>query len=113
MSIYSIYINHLYVEFYVELDINVWVCDKFEFCVIDVIFDEKLLIGKSVDFLWIFCAYIGRKWFRLCVGIWVRRLVKVLISVGFYDIGCDIGIFGWIGWKVGILVWVVGFCLLV
>ena len=41
----------LYVEFYVELDINVGVVN---FDLIDMIFDEKLLIGKSVDFLWIF-----------------------------------------------------------
>ena len=47
----SIYISHLYVEFYVELDINVCVVS---FDLIDMIFDEKLLIGKSVGFLWIF-----------------------------------------------------------
>ena len=47
----SIYISHLYVEFYVELDINVGVVS---FDLIYMIFDEKLLIGKSVDFLWIF-----------------------------------------------------------
>ena len=47
----SIYISHLYVEFYVELDINVCVVS---FDLIDMIFDEKLLIGKNVDFLWIF-----------------------------------------------------------
>ena len=40
----SIYISHLYVE----LDINVGVAS------FDVIFIEKLLIGKSVDFLGIF-----------------------------------------------------------
>ena len=40
----SIYISHLYVE----LDINVSVTS------FDVIFIEKLLIGKSVDFLRIF-----------------------------------------------------------
>ena len=50
----------------------------------------KLIIGENRDFSWDFRIYIGRKWFRLCVGIWVRRLVKVLISVGFYDIGYDI-----------------------
>ena len=53
-------------------------------------FYEKLVIGENVDFFCDFRIYIGRNWFRLCVGIWVRRLVKVLISVGFYDIGCDI-----------------------
>ena len=47
----NIHIIHLYVEFYVELDINVSVVS---FDLIDMIFDEKLLIGKSVDFLWIF-----------------------------------------------------------
>ena len=47
----SIYISHLYIEFYVELDINVGVVS---FDLIYMIFDEKLLIGKSVDFLWIF-----------------------------------------------------------
>ena len=40
----SIYISHLYVE----LDINVGVAS------FDVIFIEKLLIGKNVDFLGIF-----------------------------------------------------------
>ena len=40
----SIYISHLYVE----LDINVIVVS------FDVIFSEKLVIGKSEDFLWIF-----------------------------------------------------------
>lgn len=40
----SIYISHLYVE----LDINVSVAS------FDVIFSEKLVIGKSLDFLWIF-----------------------------------------------------------
>ena len=40
----SIYISHLYVE----LDINVGVAS------FDVIFSEKLLIGKNVDFLGIF-----------------------------------------------------------
>ena len=30
--------------------------------------------------------------------------MKVLIFVGFDDIGYDMDIFGWIGWKVGILV---------
>ena len=44
----SIYIRHLYAEFYVELDINVCVIN---FDLIDMIFDEKLLIGKSGDFL--------------------------------------------------------------
>ena len=47
----SIYIRHLYVEFYVELDINVGVVS---FDLINMIFDEKLLIGKSVDFSWVF-----------------------------------------------------------
>ena len=40
----SIYISHLYVE----LDISVGVAS------FDVIFSEKFIIGKSVDFLWIF-----------------------------------------------------------
>ena len=40
----SIYISHLYVEFYVEMNINVGVVS---FDLIDVIFDEKLVIGKS------------------------------------------------------------------
>ena len=40
----SIYISHLYVE----LDINVIVVS------FDVIFSEKFIIGKSVDFLRIF-----------------------------------------------------------
>ena len=60
----SIYISHLYVEFYVELDINVGVVN---FDLIDMIFDEKLIIGKSVDFFLVFCICIGRKWF----GLWV------------------------------------------
>ena len=62
------------------------------FDLINMIFDEKLLIGKSVDFLRIFCIYIGRKWFELWVEIWDGRWVKVLIFVGFDDIGCDIWI---------------------
>ena len=47
----SIYISHLYVEFYVEMNINVGVVS---FDLIDVIFDEKLVISKSGDFLRIF-----------------------------------------------------------
>ena len=47
----SIYISHIYVEFYVEMNINV---DVVSFDLIDVIFDEKLVIGKSGDFLRIF-----------------------------------------------------------
>ena len=43
----SIYISHLYVEFYVEMNINVGVVS---FDLIDVIFDEKLVIDKSGDF---------------------------------------------------------------
>ena len=43
----SIYISHLYVEFYVELNINVGVVS---FDLINMIFDKKLVIGKSVDF---------------------------------------------------------------
>ena len=46
-----VFIIRLYVEFYVELDINVGVVS---FDLINMIFDEKLLIGKSVDFLGIF-----------------------------------------------------------
>ena len=41
-----------------------------------------------------FCIYIGRKWFRLWVWNWVSWWVKVLIFVGFDDIGYDIGDFG-------------------
>ena len=58
----SIYISHLYVEFYVELNINVGVVS---FDLIDVIFDEKLVIGKNGDFSYDFRIYIGRKWFEL------------------------------------------------
>ena len=61
---------------------------------IDVIFNEKLIIGESVDFSYDFCIYIGRKWFELWIGIWCVGWVKVLILIGFDDIGCDIGIFG-------------------
>lgn len=43
----NIYISHLYVE----LDINVSVAS------FDVIFNEKLLIGESWDFLGIFHLY--------------------------------------------------------
>lgn len=50
-----------------------------------------------------FYIYIGRKWFGLWVGEWNGKWVKVLILVGFYDIGCDIGIFGVDGGEVGIL----------
>ena len=55
-----------------------------------MIFNEKLVIGESVDFSWDFCIYIGRKWIGLWVEIWVVWWVKVLILVGFDDIGCDI-----------------------
>ena len=41
------------------------------FYVIDMIFNEKLLIGESMDFSWYFCIYIGRKWFELWVEIGV------------------------------------------
>ena len=64
--------------------------------------------------MWIFlgfCIYIGRKWFGLWICIWVLCWIKVLILVGFYDIGCDIGVFGVDGWEVGILLGLVGFCL--
>ena len=54
-----------------------------------------------------FCVYIGRKWFGLRVEIWIVWWTKVLILVGFDDIGCDIGIFGVDGGKVGIFM---GFC---
>ena len=58
---------------------------------ISVNFSAKLIIGKSADFSWDFCIYIGRKWFGLWVWIWVVKWVKVLILVGFDDIGGDIG----------------------
>ena len=74
-------------------------------------FGEKLIIGESVDFSLGFCIYIGRKWFGLWVGIGVIGFVKVLIFVGFYDIRCDIWVFGLDSWKVGILVSFVGFYL--
>ena len=38
------------------------------FDVIDVIFNERLIIGESVDFSYDFCIYIGRKWFELWIG---------------------------------------------
>ena len=44
-----------------ELEISV------KFYVIDVIFNEKLVIGEGVDFSWDFCIYIGRKW----IGLWI------------------------------------------
>ena len=65
----SIYISHLYVE----LDINVGVAS---FDVIYMIFNEKSVIGKSVDFSLDFCIYIGIKWLGLWVEIWCVRLVK-------------------------------------
>ena len=74
-----------------------------------MIFNEKLVIGESGDFSWDFYIYIGRKWFEFVVGSWVVWWVKVLILVGFDDIGGDIGIFGVGGWKVGILLVFVGF----
>ena len=40
-----------------------------KFYVIDVIFNEKFVIGKSIDFSYDFCIYIGRKWFGLWFGI--------------------------------------------
>ena len=40
---------------------------------------------------------------------WGVRWVKVLILVGFYDIGCDIEILGVDGWKVRILLGFGGF----
>ena len=64
----SIYISHLYVEFYVELDINVGVVS---FDLIYMIFDEKLLIGKSVDFLWIFVFVQEESGLNFGFGIWV------------------------------------------
>ena len=57
-----------------------------------------------------FCIYIGRKWFGLWGGIWVVEWVKVLILVGFYDIGCDIGIWEDKLMKCLILLDFVGFC---
>ena len=63
-----------------------------KFYVIDMIFSEKLLIGKSGDFSLGFRIYIGRKWFGLWVLDWDLRWVKVLILVGFYDIWGDMGI---------------------
>lgn len=46
----------------------------------------------------------------ICVLDWGGvRLAKVLILIGFYDIGCDIGIFRVDGGKVGILLGFVGF----
>ena len=42
-----VFIIRLYIEFYVEFDIKVGVVS---FDLIDMIFYEKLLIGKSVDF---------------------------------------------------------------
>ena len=32
-------------------------------------FVEKLVIGKSMDFSYNFCIYIGREWFEL--GVWM------------------------------------------
>ena len=78
----SIYISHLYVE----LDINVGVAS---FDVIYMIFNEKSVIGKSVDFSLDFCIYIGIKWLRLWVEIWCVRLVEALVLVEFDDIVCD------------------------
>ena len=46
-----VFIIRIYVEFYVELDINVGVVS---FDLINMIFDKKLVIGENVDFLWIF-----------------------------------------------------------
>ena len=42
---------------------------------ISVNFSAKLIIGKSADFSWDFCIYIGRKWF----GFWI------------WDLGCVMG----------------------
>ena len=42
-------------------------------------------------------------------GFGVGRWVKVLILLGFYDIGCDIRIFEMDCWKAGILLGLVGF----
>ena len=69
-----------------ELEISV------KFYVIDVIFSERFVIGENVDFSWDFRIYIGIKCFELWVWNWAMWWVKVLILVGFYDIGCDIGI---------------------
>ena len=44
-----------------ELEISV------DFDVIDIIFNEKLVIGENGDFSLGFRIYIGRKWF----GLWV------------------------------------------
>ena len=81
------------------------------FDVIDVIFSEKLLIGESIGFSWVFVFIIRRKWVWLCVEIGGVILVKVLILLGFYDIGCDIGILGVDIWKELILLGLMGFWL--
>ena len=48
--------------------------------------------------------YLYKKKVVWIVGLdWDWRLVKVLILVGFDDIGCDIRIFGLDGGKMGIL----------
>ena len=77
----------IYSLFGLEIGVSIMIFD-----VIDVIFSEKLLIGESIGFSWDFCIYIGRKWFGLVFGIWIVWWTKVLILVGFDDIGCDMGV---------------------
>ena len=57
-------------------------------------FSEKFGDRWKCGFFLGFCIYIGRKWFGF--GFWdgVWSWVKVLILVGFDDIGCDIEVFG-------------------
>ena len=71
------------------------------FDLINMIFDEKLLIGENVDFLWVFVFVQEESELDCGFGNWDGRLVKVLIFVGFDDIGCDMDIFGWMFEKWG------------
>ena len=51
---------------------------------IDVIFNEKLIIGESWGSSWDFRIYIGRKWFEL--GVEVKKTV-VVYCLSYYLFG--------------------------
>ena len=54
-------------------------------------FYEKLVIGENVDFLVIFVFIQEESGLNYGLELWGVRLVKVLIFVGFGDMGGDIG----------------------
>ena len=61
-----------------------------KFYVIDVIFDEKLVIGENVDFLRILYLYRNKVVWIVILN-WGVEWVKVLILVGFTILGAILG----------------------